>query len=175
MAAVLRDGDSLPLNLSAGMIVAFKSDKLDLIGIHRGEDDDHSLEFFNKDDNMTLCIIFRRGHDKVFFNDMDHQQLYLEVWGVEQSVRLDPADLDKWRSGVTISVHDCSTRSSEQYQILFDLTTVLNFRKKFLGPATYVVYRGGDPPLPLSDTLRVSSYKLDDLPLAERQAMVSRT
>ena len=60
------------------------------------------------------------------------------VGGKAESVKLCRVDLDRWqRSGVTISVHNCSTDSEERYQILFDLTVVCYFDKRHLGYGRY--------------------------------------
>ena len=157
---------------STGMIVAFKPDKFDLSVQPMAGDHETQLELYNQNGDITICIIIRRGHNKVFFNDHADKSL-LDGWGQERSVDLDPIDLDKWRSGVTISVHDCSTR----YQILFNLTTVYNFEKRFLEPAIKVAYREKRPvfndrcPSQLANPLKLLCYRLSDLPLTEQQAI----
>ena len=177
MATDLRIGMELPLDLTSGKIIAFKSTKFDLSGSIEHET---HLELYNQNNDILLRIGIRRGYNKVFFNDRADKTL-LDGWGSERSVDLNPMDVDTWReSGVTISVHDCSTHSSEGYQILFNLTTVFNFDKRFLGPAVKVVYRQElsdyaelwyNPQM--SDPLKFFSYKLDDLPLEERKAIES--
>jgi len=121
-----------------GKLIAFKSDAFDLRGLL-----DHAtnLDLYNDHNDILLRITIRRGHNKVFFNDRANKSL-VDGWGQEQSVDLNPVDISRWRRfGVTISVHDCSTQSSERYQILFDLSTVYIFDKRFLGPAIKVVYQ----------------------------------
>jgi len=167
----------LPLDRStSGKIIAFKSTKFDLSGSIEHET---HLELYNQDNDILLRITIRRGRNKVFFNDRADKTL-LDGWGSEKSVDLNPMDVNTWRSGVTISVHDCSSHSPERYQILFNLTTVFNFDKRFLGPAIKVVYRQElsdyaelwyNPQM--SDPLKFFSYKLDDLPLEERKAIES--
>jgi len=178
MATDLSRGCELLVSLAPGGIVAFKSKIFDLSG--PGWEATH-LKLYNQNGEITLRISIRGG--QAHFNDRAAKSL-LDGWGEEQSVDLDPVDVDRWkRSGVTISVHDCSTHSSERYQILFNLTTMLNFNKRFPGPATKVVYRttlgGVKWPIHLSwsshlsHILKVLSYNLNDLPLEEKNAIES--
>jgi hypothetical protein len=164
----------LPLDLTSGEIIAFKSTKFDLSGSIEHET---HLELYNQDNDILLRIRIRRGCNKVFFNDRADKTL-LDGWGSEKSVDLNPMDVATWHSGITISVHHYS--ASEQYQILFNLTTVYTFDKRFLGPAVKVLYRQElsdyaelwyNPQM--SDPLKFFSYKLDDLPLEERKAIES--
>ena len=68
-------------------------------------------------------------------------RVFWMVGGKAESVKLCQVDLDRWqRSGVTISVHDCSTPSKERYRILFDSTTIYHIDKRFPGPAVKVNY-----------------------------------
>jgi hypothetical protein len=177
-------------SFSPGMILALKSDKLDLTVPC---DDDRAsvsprmdLDLWNINNDIILRITIVRGTNKVFFNDRADKSL-LDGWGQEKSVELSQEDVDRWqRSGVTISVHDCSTRSKEQYQILFDLTTMYHFNKRLPGPPIKIEYsaqRSPDDtsdsgtPAPshgiLSDPLKLLTYNLDDLPLVEKQALNS--
>ena len=141
----LSAGKELPLNgFSSGMIIALKSAKFDLtvppdndwVSVSPRMD----LDLWNVNNDIILCITILRGKNKVFFNDRADKSL-LDGWGQEKSVELSPVDVDRWqRSGVTISVHDCSTSSKEQYQILFDLTTMCHFDKRFPGPPIKIEY-----------------------------------
>ena len=178
MATYLEKGKELPLNPATGMIIAFKSEIFDLTS---GGNHETSLELFNVDDDITLRITLRRGQNRVFFTDRAHKS-FMGGWGQEQSVDLSPVDVNRWqRLGVTISVHDCLNSSPEQYQILFDLTTVYYFNKRFFGPVVKVAYVEGLPPKKLlfnrrchpqlSDPLEVCPYMLDDLPVSERLAI----
>jgi hypothetical protein len=183
MATDLRPGKEFPLlpllKFSAGMIIAFKSTRFDLhlqlaptVGATRSAT---HLDLFNIKNDIILRITIRNGQNKVFFNDRADKSL-LDGWGQEQSVDLSPVDVERWkRSGVTISVHDPSprTRSKERYQILFDLTTVFYFDKRFPEPAIKMGYSVVTEYHQLSDPLKVFCYELDDLPLAERQAIES--
>ena len=189
MATDLSTGKELPLDgFSPGMIIALKSAKLDLTVPSDNDQVSVSprmdLDLRNIDNDIILRITILRGINKVFFNDHANKSL-LDGWGQEQSVELSQVDVDRWRrSGVTISVHDCSTHSKEQYQILFDLTTMCFFDKRFPGsPITikYSVQRSpdgtSDSGIPahgvLSDPLKVFTYNVDDLPLVEKQAVKS--
>jgi hypothetical protein len=189
MATDLSAGKKLPLiGFSPGMIIALKSAKLDLTV---PSDNDWAsvsprmdLNLWNINNDIILRITILRGTNKVFFNDHANKSL-LDGWGQEKSVELSQVDVDRWRqSGVTISVHDCSTASKEQYQILFDLTTIYYFDKRFSGPTIRIEYSSqrspddtSDSGIPahgiLSDPLKVFTYKLDDLPLVEKQALNS--
>ena len=186
MAKDLSSGKELPLRLSPGRIVALNSAKFDLtvpddwVSVSPRMD----LDLWNISNDLILRITILRGTNKVFFNDRADKSL-LDGWGQEQNVELSQEDVDKWqRSGVTISVHDCSTHSKEQYQILFDLTTVCFFDKRFPGPPIKIEYSvqrspddtndSGKPAHGiLSDPLKVLTYNVDDLPLVEKQAINS--
>jgi hypothetical protein len=189
MATDLSAGNELPLDdLSPGMIVALKSAKLDLtVPSDKGwasVSPRMDLDLCNIDNDIILRITILRGTNKVFFNDHANKSL-LDGWGQEKSVELSQEDVDRWqRSGVTISVHDCSTPSNEQYQILFDLTTIYYFDKRFPGSPIKIEYSAqrspddtSDSGIPahgiLSDSLKVFTYNVDDLPLMEKQAVKS--
>ena len=201
MAQDLRAGNELPLSLSPGMVIAFKSSQLDLKSPGTPQDpfkiDRMDLDLCNINSDIILRITFLRGKNKVLFNDRADISL-LDGWGQEQSVNLSQVDVDRWeRSGVTISVHDCSTPSKDQYQILFDLTTMYYFDKRFPGPPINIIYSAqksiyaqmsydqmsyarttnrAKHPLALSilsDPLEVFTYHLDDLPHMEKQAIKS--
>jgi hypothetical protein len=188
MAQYLKPGKELPLrNFSAGMIIAFKSTRFDLNYHQSTPFNPHlsgpttapptatHLDLYNAKNDIVLRITFRNGQDKVFFNDRADKSL-LDGWGQEQSVDLNPEDVEKWRrSGVTISVHYSlpNSRSNEQYQILFDLTTVFYFDIRFPEPAIKMGYSVSTQFDQLSDPLKVFCYKFDDLPLVERQAIES--
>ena len=183
MTTKLSSGAVLPVNLPAGMIIAFKSERLDL-SANEGRPHAAHLDLYSIKQDIILRISVRRGQNKVFFNDRAHKSL-LDGWGEEKSVDLKLVDVERWqRSGVTISVHNCSTADSEErYQILFDLTTVCYFDKRLLGHARVVKSSDNRDALslstsarfisPLSDPLKVFTYKLEDLPLVERKAILS--
>lgn len=174
MATDLRLTEELPLNLSPGMVVAFESSIFALPGSDYLHFLETYLDLYNINNDIILRITIRRKENKVFFNDRAAKR---SLWGEEQSVNLSPADVNRWRdSGVTISVHDCSTPSKKQYQILFDQTTVYYFDRRFSGPGIKVHYSSvGTLLLPsLSDPLKVYTYSLHDLSVAERQDVESR-
>ena len=180
MTAQHQRGGEIPLNLSAGMILAFKSSRFDLTTagafkrFQSKREAQATLDLYNTNNDIILRIKICSGKQKVFFNDFARTSL-VDGWGAEKSVDLSPADIEKWqRSGVTISVHDCSTHSKQQYQILFDLTTVCYFDKQFPGPATKAIYQEApeDTSLPrLSDPLKVTTYLLNALPQKDRKAI----
>jgi hypothetical protein len=186
MAKDLRAGEELPLTFSPGMVIALKSSQfkwIDPFFNSVGRTPRMDLDLCNIDNDIILRITFFRGQKKVFFNDRADKSL-LDGWGQDRIVKLSRGDVDKWeRSGVTISVHDCSTPSKEQYQILFDLTTVYYFEKRFPGPPIKIRYSPAlkldsmGQPIPiisiLSDPLKVSAYNLNDLPSMEKQAIKS--
>jgi len=185
----LSAGKNLRLSgFSPGMIIALKSAKFDLTV---PSDNDWAsvsprmdLDLCNINNDIVLCITILRGTNKVFFNDRADKSL-LDGWGQEISVELSQEDVDRWqRSGVTISVHNCSTPSKEQYHILFDLTTMYHFDKRLPGPPIKVDYSArrsphdtSDSGIPahgiLSNPLKVLICNLDDLPLMERQTLNS--
>jgi hypothetical protein len=178
MTTKLERGGELPLNLSTGMIIAFKSRQFDLTttgGASKGGAQ-ATLDLYNEQNDIVLRIKFRRGKNQVFFNYFARKSL-VDGWGQSRTVDLSPVDIKRWQcSGVTISVHDCSTRSDQRYQILFDLTTLCYFDRHFPGPVIKAIYREtpGDTSRPhLSDPLKVTTYRLTDLSPKERQAIVS--
>ena len=162
MATELRIEEEIPLNFPAGMAVAFKSSGFNLAGNHVYSPET-CLDLYNKNNDITLRISIRRDKKKVFFNDRAGK-----CWGEEKSVELSPVDVGRWeRSGVTISVRDCSTRAKTQYRIAFDLTAVCCFDGRFPGPVIKVKYSrtvfGRILLLPsLSNALKVFTYDPDD-------------
>lgn len=173
MATILSTGrGGISVNFSTGMVIAFKSTRFDIAG-KLGAKEVH-LDLCNKDKDTIFRMTIRRGKNQVFFNDRAAQSL-VDGWGPEKSVDLNPVDVERWqRSGVTISVHNCSTTySGERYQILFDLATVSYFDSRFLGPAINIKYSTAATwfQLPLSDPLKVCFYQLNTLPFVERQAI----
>jgi len=189
MATDLSAGKELPLSgFSSGIIIALKSAKFDLM-VPRDNDwasvsPRMDLDLKNINNDIILRITILRGKNKVFFNNHTVKSL-LDGWGQERSVELNRVDVDRWqRSGVTISVHDCSTSSKEQYQVLFDLITMCHFDKRIPGLPIKIEYSAqrspddtsdsGEPAQGmLSDPLKVLTYNLDDLPLVEKQALKS--
>ncbi|KIM36576.1 hypothetical protein M413DRAFT_424693 [Hebeloma cylindrosporum] len=144
-----------------GTLIAFKMNQL-----HR----ETRLDLYNDNEDIVLRITICRRQNKIFFNDHSYHSL-LDGWGQEKSVDLNPVDLKRWRrSGVTISVHNCSTYLAERYQILLDLTTVYYFATRFPGPVTSIIYSTSGS---LSDASGVVSYPLETLPFMEREAITS--
>jgi hypothetical protein len=188
MAKDLSAGEELPLRLSPGKIFTLKSAKFDLT-VPRDNDwvsvsPRMDLDLSNIDNDIILRITILRGTNKIFFTDHANKSL-LDGWGQEKCVELSQVDVDRWqRSGVTISVHDCSTPFKEQYHILFDLITMYHFNKRFPGPPIKIKYSvqrsphdTSDSGIPargiLSNPLKVLTCNLDDLPLVEKQALNS--
>ena len=185
MATDLIPGKEFPLlNSSAGKIIAFKSTRFDLhllphpttnLRATAARSSATHLDLYNIKNDIILRITIRFGQNKVFFNDRADKSL-LDGWGQEKSVDLNPVDVERWkRLGVTISVYDPYPRahSKEQYQILFDLTTVFYFDKRFPEPAIKMGYSLTAEYQHLSVPLKFFCYGLDDLPLVERQAIES--
>jgi len=162
MATELKIEGELPLNIPAGMAVAFKSSAFNLTGNHLYSPET-CLDLHNINNDIILRISIRRDKKKVFFNDRAGK-----CWGEEKSVELSPVDIDRWeRSGVTISVRDCSTPAKTQYRIAFDVTPVCCFDGRFPGPVIKVKYSrtvyGRILLLPsLSSPLKVFTYEPDD-------------
>jgi hypothetical protein len=187
MAKDLSTGKKLRISLSPGRIVTLKSAKLDLT-VPRDNDwasvsPRMDLDLCNIDNDIILRITILRGTNRVFFNDRADKSL-LDGWGQEKSVELSQVDVDRWRrSGVTISIHDCSIPFKERYQILFDLITMYHFDKRFPGPPIKIEYSAQRSPHDTSDSriahgilsnpLKVLTCNRDDLPLVEKQALKS--
>ena len=168
---LIAGGRVLTLNFPAGMVIAFKANQLDIAGNLGAKET--RLDLYNNNGDIVLRMTIRRGQNKIFFNDRAHQSV-VDGWGREKSVDLSPVDVERWhRSGVTISVHNCS----KQYQILFDLTTVFYFATRFPGPSITIKYSTISSLLnivpQLSDPLKVVSCQLNNLPFMERQAITS--
>jgi len=174
MDTILRKNVDLPLNLSPGMIIAFKSTEFDLTTEGPLKKAQATLDLYNKNNDIILRIKIQKGKNKAFFNYFARQSL-VDGWGEEKSVDLNRGDIEKWRrSGVTISVHDCSTHPKGRYQILFDLITMCYFDKHFPGPVVKAIYRESpenNSRPHLSSSLKVVSYLLSDLSPKERQAI----
>jgi hypothetical protein len=173
---------SLKSKISPGVIIALKSTQFDVTDLQDGITQATHLDLYNRRNDIVLRITIRRGQNKVFFNDRADKSLS-DGWGQEQSLDLSPADVDRWkRLGVTISVQDRSTPSEKRFQVFFDLTTVYSFNKRFPGSATKLMYSSDVSSnesshyywrTQLSNPLKVLFYELSDLPLVERQAIVS--
>ncbi|KIM47270.1 hypothetical protein M413DRAFT_440730 [Hebeloma cylindrosporum] len=87
MATELRVGKVLPLYLSQGMVVAFKSTRFDLSRSAVNTRATH-LDLYTAENDIVLRITIRGGQSKVFFNDRADKSL-LDGWGEEQSVDRD--------------------------------------------------------------------------------------
>ena len=174
MATNLNAGGVITLNPPAGpgTVIVFKTNRLNIAGGAK----ETCLDLYNNNEDIVLRMTIHRGQNRLFFNDRAHQSLG-DGWGREKSVDLSPVDVERWhRSGVSISVHNCSTYLGERYQILFDLTTVFYFATRFPGPAITIGYSTITTlfqPQILSDPLEVVSYQLNTLPSRERQAITS--
>jgi len=177
MAKHLEKDNTLPLYLATGSVLVIKSTSFDLVAngnstvFRPGES---HLDLYNKDDNITLRIKFRKGQKKIFCNDRASKSIG-DGWGKERSTDLGP--IDDGRSGyrsITISVY---TDSSHRYQILFDLTTVCYFNSRFPGPALRMTYSAWGGPFTeetiLSNILQVKNYRICDLQPEEKQAIES--
>ena len=84
MTKKLERGVDLPVNLSAGMIIAFKSSLFDLTttrgALKRGAQ--ATLDLYNNKKDIILRIKICKGRNKVFFNDFARKNL-VDGWGQE--------------------------------------------------------------------------------------------
>lgn len=166
--------ERLPIPLSTGMVVAFNSAQHDLTlcskGISAANPKGHpiatDIRLLNKTADVVLQISIRRAQNAVVFNAQARESL-LDGWGQPESIPLNIVNPSPLTSGLTISVCD----RGDKYQILFNLTTVHYFAKRFLGPATSVEYLDksfGNSTPTLSEELTVDVRKIDTLPAHER-------
>ena len=173
---LLDDGEweGLPTPLSPGMVIAFNSTQHDLSLCSKGVSAANpkgypiatNILLLNKTGDVVLQISIRRARNAVLFNAQAKESL-LDGWGQSESIPLSMVNPSPLTSGLTISVCD----RGDKYQILFNLSTVHYFAKRFPGPATSVVYldkSNGKPTLTLSDSLTVHVRKIDTLPAHER-------
>jgi hypothetical protein len=163
-----KGGKQLPVYLSPGSVVTFKSTLFDLsvLGFQTS-----CLDLYNDIGDIALRITLRGGQNKIFCND--YTSNLQRGWGKERS-----ADLDvNWQSqGATISVYYFLTDSKlTRYQILVNLTTVCYFDSRLRGPLVQLGYL--EHPLTLrsilSNPLRVVCCAMLDLQPEERRAIQS--
>jgi hypothetical protein len=169
MDAKLGLGETIPLQtpLQKGMVLAFKSQGLDLT---LSDSEPTILELWNNENNVVLQVVIKRRRDEAVFNARTQLSL-LDGWGKSEKI----TNIAKSRPSIsrfTISVHDCG----DKYQILFNLTTMHYFQKRFSinSTATKVTYRqelDGRHAKTLSQTLSVSVYNLNSLPPEEKLAV----
>jgi len=172
MAAILELGESIPLKppLRKGMVLAFKSQRLDLTPSDKV--DPTRLQLWNKANEVVLQILISRRQDAVSFNARTPVSL-LDGWGETEKIS-NIASSWKSTSKFTISVYDCG----DKYQILFNLTPVHYFQKRFSinSSAVKASYRQGwDDNLAatLSQSLKVFLYDWNSLPTSEKLAIQS--
>jgi len=170
---------NLPIPLSTGMVIAFHSAQQDLAPCSKGASaanpNGHPIET-----NIQLCntkvgrdtghilleISIRRAENAVLFNAQAKESV-LDGWGQPESIPLSMVNPSPSTSGLTILVCD----RGDKYQILFNLSTVHYFAKRFPGPTTSVLYldeSNGKPTSTLSETLKVNVRKINALPAHER-------
>ena len=136
------------------------------------------IDLQNEPGDILLRLTLRTGTKKIFFNDRASKSLG-DGWGKEQSASVESVHGDP---GVTITVHSRSTSSgSNQYQILFGLTTVGHFDSRISGPWTSIRYTNKNMWCArnsldfqvtfavLSSSLKVCLYKISDLLPEERK------
>jgi len=173
MANTLELGESIYLKtpLSKGMVLAFKSRRLDLTPPKIESMDPTRLQLWNKAGEIVLQISIFCKRNEVSFNSRTLVSL-LDGWGGRETIR-NIATSFQSTSQFTISVHDCG----DEYQILFNLTTVHFFQKRFSvnSRVTKVTYRQGSDysATTLSPSLRVLLYDPDSLPTTEKIALRS--
>ncbi|KIM47202.1 hypothetical protein M413DRAFT_23445 [Hebeloma cylindrosporum] len=172
MDDTLEVGGSIRLKspLTKGMILALKSRRLDLSAPKHKSTDPMKLQLWNKAGEIVLQILIYSKENMVSFNSRTQVSL-LDGWGERETI-FHIATSFQSTSRFTISVHDCG----DKYQILFNLTTVHFFQKRFSinSSATKVTYRqgsGNDSPTTLSPSLQVSVYSSDALPTVEKKAI----
>jgi len=165
MAATLQLEETILLKtpLQKGMVLTFKSDYLDLTPSDLGST---RLQLWNKDKDVVLQILIQRRPSRVLFN-AGTQLSPLDGWGRAEEIT---NITNSWpTSNFAISVHDCGT----QYQVLFNLTTVYYFHKRFstTSTVTKVTYLQESRAETLHRSLKVSVYNLAALPAKEKQAI----
>ena len=170
MADTLELGESIYLKtpLSKGMVLAFKSRRLDLTPPKYEWMDPTRLQLWNKAGEIVLQISIFCKQNEVSFNSRTLVSL-LDGWGDRETIRNIPTSFQS-TSRFTISVHDCG----DEYQILFNLTAVHFFQKRFSvnSRVTKVTYRqGSTSATTLSPSLQVLLYDPDSLPTREKAAL----
>lgn len=170
---------NLPTRLSSGMVIAFNSAGCNLAPCSKGASaanpEDYPIEtniqLFNKIEDVVLEISIRRAQNAVLFNAQAKESV-LDGWGRPESIPLNIVNPSPLTSGLTILVCD----RGDKYQILFNLSTVHYFTKRFPGPATSVKYKdqfAGLPTSTLSYWLKVYVRKIHTLPAHEREPIES--
>jgi len=169
MVAILELGESIPLKppLRKGMVLAFKSQRLDLTPSDKVEPT--GLQLWNKANEVVLQILISRRRNAVIFNARATVSL-LDGWGETEKIS-NIASSWKSTSKFTISVCDCG----DQYQILFNLTPVYYFEKRFSinSSAVKASYRQESLAATLSQSLKVFVYDWNSLPASEKLAIQS--
>ena len=170
MASILKNGGpKLNLAFAFGRVLVFKSTRFDLGGnVVQGE---AYIDIQHSNGDIPLRITFRRGQQKIFFNDCAFASLQ-DGWGKEQSAELGSVYDDRLKySGVTITVH---RPGPNRYQILLGLTTVGYFDSRFPGISTNIGYTESLKKIVvLSPKLEVFHHRISDLQPEERQAIES--
>jgi len=131
------------------------------------------LQLWNEEGDIVLQISIRGGRNEVSFNT--HKQISLmDGWGKQEKITNLASACQPSKPMFTISVHDCGST----YQILFNLTTVHFFHKRFSTDSmvTEVDYSQGSSDdqhaaTTLSRSLRVSVYNLNSLSSDEQMAV----
>jgi len=163
-------GRTIPLQtpLQKGLVLAFKSQRLDPTP---SEPEPMTLQLWNEENDITLQISIHKGGNEASFNARKQLSL-LDGWGKDEKITNVANDWPS-TSRFTISVHDCG----DKYQILFNLTTVHYFQKRFSinSVVANVTYREGldkqRAAVTLSQSLSVSVYDLNSLPSEEKLAV----
>jgi len=172
----------LPDPFSSGfnaMLIAFHSAQQDLALCSQGASTanpkgypiETNIRLYNDKGDVILEISIRRAQNAVVFNAQAKESV-LDGWGQPESIPLSMFNPSPSTSGLTILVCD----RGDKYQILFNLSTVHYFVKRFRGPATSVEYLDkshGKPTSTLSQTLTVNVQRIDALPAHERRPIDS--
>lgn len=152
--------------LQMGMVIAFKSEHLDLTPSDLGPT---KLQLWNENNDIVLQILIQRRPNMVpFMLNACRQMSPVDGWGEAEEIR-NVASSWSPAANFTISVHD----RGDQYQVLFNLTTVHYFHKRFSmsSTATKVTYLQEYGARTLSRLLKASVFKVASLPSKEKLAI----
>ena len=99
MATKLSSGGVLHVHLTAGITIAFKSERLEGLSANEGRAHtsylDLYLHCYSIKKDIVVCILVRRGHSKVFFNDRAQEP---SGWlGRNKKVDLRLVDVERWQ------------------------------------------------------------------------------
>ena len=164
-----KGGDRVPLRLSSGSVVTFKSTIFNLT--ERSAAQSSYLNLYNKKGDIILQITFRAGQKKIYCDDYSS---FRNGWGKEQSANLDVDRLQHQEARILVYSFLTDSRIN-RYQILVNGTTVCYFDSRFQQPVTHMSYSqlsAATPPI-LSNPLEVVCCAMSDLSPEEQRAIHS--